>query len=235
MREYAEIGKPFPLMEKILGLSENMDSYLWFAQEFIRIVVGKKTWKSHAFRSKLSEFCAVSGEAFCLLVVENNYERWTSMCESGDYADKKSKAPKPLYTNAGKSSRENGTAKAFQGWTMEGYHRFDELYNAVKMDRMTEGRDYYEETLKALVAQNNTNERPSRLAEDSGDGEVIYPAHDFDDVVTGGLNLLASSAHDAENSEEEEEEEHSNSECDNEEGHVDPDEIVFQEDDEDFE
>jgi hypothetical protein len=53
-------------------------------------------------------------------------------------------------------------------------------------------------------------------------------------VVTGGLNLLASSAHDAENSEEDEEE-HSNSECDNEEGHVDHDNLVFQEDNEDFE
>jgi hypothetical protein len=52
-------------------------------------------------------------------------------------------------------------------------------------------------------------------------------------VVAGGLNLLASSAHDSENSEEEEE--HSNSECDNEEGHVDQDNLVFQEDDEDFE
>jgi hypothetical protein len=144
------------------------------------------------------------------------------------YADKKNTAPKPLYTNAGKSRRENGTAKAFQGWTMEGYKHFDELYNAAKADRMTEGRDYYKETLKALVAQNNAKERPSRLAEDGGDGEVIYPAHDFDDGVTGGLNLLASSAHDAENSEEEEE--HNNSECDNEEGHVDQDDLVFQED-----
>jgi hypothetical protein len=169
MREYAEIGKPFPHMEKILGLSENMDSYLWFAQDFIRIVVGKKIWKSHAFRSKLSEFCVVSGEAFCLLVVENNYERWTSMCESGDYADKTNTAPKPLYTNGGKSSREKRTAKAFQGWTMEGYKCFDELYHAVKADCMTEGRDYYKETLKALVAQNNTKERPSKLAEDGGD------------------------------------------------------------------
>jgi hypothetical protein len=201
-----------------------MDSYLWFAQEFIRKVVGKKTWKSHSFRSKLSEFCAVSGEAFCLFVVENNYDRWTGMCKSGDYADKKNTAPKPLYTKAGKSCHENGTAKAFQGWTMEGYKRFDEL--------LTEGRDYYKETLKALVAQNNTKERPSRLAEDGGDGEVIYPAHS-DDVVAGRLNLLASSAHDAENSEEEEE--HSNSECDNEEGHVDQDGLVFQEDNEDFE
>jgi hypothetical protein len=78
------------------------------------------------------------------------------------------------------SSCKNGTAKAFQGWTMEGYQRFDELCNAVKVDCMAEGRDYYKETLKALVAQNNTKERPSRLAE-------YYPVHDFDDVVTGRL------------------------------------------------
>jgi hypothetical protein len=178
-----------------------------------RIDVGKKIWKSHAFQSKLSEFCAVSGEAFCLLIVENNYERWAGMVKSGDFADKKNTAPKPLYTNAGKISRETGTAKAFQGWTMEGYQRFDELYNAVKADRVSGGRVYYQETLKSLVAQDNTKERPTRMVEDGGDGEVIYPAHDFDDVVTGGLNLLASSAHDAKNSEEEEE--HSNSEGEN--------------------
>jgi hypothetical protein len=62
---------------------------------------------------------------------------------------------------------------------------------------------------------------------------TAYPSHDFDDVVTGGLILLASLAHDAENSEEEEE--HSNTERDNEEGNVDQDDLVFQEDDEDFE
>jgi hypothetical protein len=84
------------------------------------------------------------------LVAENNYEGWAGMVESGDYADKKNTAPKPLYTNVGESSLENGTAKAFQGWTMEGYHRFDELYNAVIADRMAEGREYYKETLKAL-------------------------------------------------------------------------------------
>jgi hypothetical protein len=194
---------------------------LWFAQEFIRIVVGKKIWKSHAFRYKLSEFCAVSGEAFCLLIVENNYEQWAGMVETGDFADKKNTAPKPLYTNSGKSSRENGTAKAFQGWTLEGYQCFDELYNAVKADRVSGGRGYYEETLKSLVAQDNTKERPTRMVEDGGDGEVIYPAHDFDDVVTGGLNLLASLAHDAENSTYEEE--HSNSQAENDEVNAHPD------------
>jgi hypothetical protein len=43
-----------------------------------------------------------AGEAFCLLIVEKNYERWAGMVESGDFADKKNTVPKPLYTNAGK-------------------------------------------------------------------------------------------------------------------------------------
>jgi hypothetical protein len=78
-----------------------------------------------------------------------------------------------LYTNVGESSYKNGTAKAFQGWTMEGYQCFDELYNAVKADCMAEGREYSKETLKALVAKDNTKERPSRLAENSGDGGEV--------------------------------------------------------------
>jgi hypothetical protein len=96
--------------------------------------------------------------------VENSYELWAGMARSEvtTLIKRIQCAPKPLYTNVGESSRKNGTAKAFQGWTMEGYQGFDELYNAGKADRMAEGREYYKETLKALVAQDNTTERPSR-------------------------------------------------------------------------
>jgi hypothetical protein len=79
----------------------------------VRIVVGKKVWKSNAFCLNLSEYCAASGKAFCLLVVENNYARWSDMVQSGEYGDKNNKASPPLYTNAGKSNRKNGAARPF--------------------------------------------------------------------------------------------------------------------------
>jgi hypothetical protein len=228
-RHYANIGRDFPTMDTILELSINQQTYLWFAQEFVRIVVGKKVWKSHAFRSDLSEFCSMSGEAFCLLTVENNYDRWSGMVESGDYADKNSTAPPPLYTNAGKSSRLKGTAKAFQGWTMEGYQRFNDLYDMVKYDRVSPGRKFYETTLRSLVADENTKQRPSRVVEED-DGEVIYPAHDLEGVAMGGLNLLARSAHDAGEEEDEDDQSPSEDEEDNQD-----EEIEFEEHEDEFE
>jgi hypothetical protein len=77
-----------------------------FTKEFVRIVVGKKVWKNNAFRLNLSEYCVVSSKAFCLLVVENNYAQWSDMVGSGDHGDKHNSTSGPLYTNAGKSTKE---------------------------------------------------------------------------------------------------------------------------------
>jgi hypothetical protein len=105
-----------------------------FFKEFVRIFLGKKVWKNNSYCSNLSEYCTASGKAFCLLVVENNYERWTDMVRSRDQGDKHSSATAPLYTNAGKSSQKNGAAKPFQGWTAEGYEQYDVLYTLVRAD-----------------------------------------------------------------------------------------------------
>jgi hypothetical protein len=101
---------------------------------------GKEVWKSNALHLNLSKYCAASGKAFCLLVVENNYAQWSDMVESGDHGDKINSASLPLSTNAGKSNRKNGAARPFQGWTAEGYQKFDILYNMVRANRARETR-----------------------------------------------------------------------------------------------
>jgi hypothetical protein len=173
-------------MEDFLKMHEDHDIYLMFAKEFIRIVVGKKNWKHQCIRFKLSEFCSASGEAFCLLVLENNYMRWCGMIEADDYGDKGHTAPPPLYTNAGKSNRKNGTAKPFQGWTVEGYQRFDALYNLVKTDRAKYSRCHFEESLRNILQEENARKRQIAAEEEDDGEEVVYPSHDFDDVVRGG-------------------------------------------------
>jgi hypothetical protein len=111
-------------------------------------------------------------------VVENNYAPWSDMVGSGDHGDKHNSASAPLYTNAGKSNNKNGAAKPFQGWTAEGYQRFDVIYIMVKADRAKDTRSGFKEELKRMVMDD----------EEDGD-EVVYPAHDFDNVVQGGINV----------------------------------------------
>lgn len=183
---YKQDNKYFPSMEDILKLHREEEHYTMLAKEFVRIVVGKNKWKIHCFRENLSKFCSASGEAFCLLTLENNYARWCAMVESGNYGDKDHTAPPPLYTNAGKTNRPIGMAKPFQGWSVEGYERFNELHKLVKHDRARTTREEFEDKLQSILAEENSKRRKAKIDEEDDGEEVVYPAHDFTDVVSGG-------------------------------------------------
>jgi phosphopantothenoylcysteine synthetase/decarboxylase len=105
--------------------------------------------------------------------MENNYMRWCGMIEADDFGDKSHSAPPPLYTNAGKSNLKKGAAKPFQGWSAEGYQRFDVLYK-----------------------EENSKKRHNTVTEEDDGEEVVYASHDFDDVVQGGTKITAKEEHD---------------------------------------
>jgi hypothetical protein len=153
-------------MVQILQLKENWEVYHMFTKEFVRIVVGKKVWKNNAFCLNLSEYCAASSKAFCLLVAENNYAQWSDMVGLGDHGDKHNSASAPLYTNAGKSNQKNGAAKPFQGWTAEGYQRFDVIYNMVKADQAKDTRSGFKEELKRMVMEEYSKKRQAKKVDE---------------------------------------------------------------------
>jgi hypothetical protein len=111
------------------------------------------------------------------------------MVVSGDHGDKHNSASAPLYTNAGKGNRKNGAAKPFQGWTAEGYKRFDVIYSMVKADRAKDTRSGFEEELKQMVMEEYSKKRQAKKDDEEDGDEVVHPAHDFDDVVQGGINV----------------------------------------------
>jgi hypothetical protein len=105
----------FPTIQ-FLQLNKNWEVFHMFTKEFVRIAVGKKVWKNNAFCLNLSEYCAASSQAFCLLVVENNSAQWSDMVDSGDHGDKHNSASAPLYTGQmqGKATKKWG-CKAISG------------------------------------------------------------------------------------------------------------------------
>lgn len=199
---YAKENKYFPTMEDILKLHREEEHYLMIAKEFVRIIVGKSKWKHQCFRDNLSKFCSASGEAFCLLTLENNFARWCGMVDSGNYGDKDHTAPPPLYTNAGKTNRNIGMAKPFQGWSVEGYERFNELHRLVRQDREKKKREEFEDRLRAILAEENSKRRKTKIEEDDDGEDVVYPAHDFADVVSGGTRVQSAASNDASDDEE---------------------------------
>ena len=72
--------------------------------------------------SPISSICYESIEAFTLLIVENNYERWKAMAEGEK--DRK-KLPSPMYT-------QNGiTGAGIPGWKAEGLQRYNDIMKMV--------------------------------------------------------------------------------------------------------
>lgn len=193
LTEYKEKGQEFPTLPEFLELHEGREAYELFTREFIRRIVGEKEWLGNNYRALLSEYCTASDEAYGLLCIENNYDRWTYMQESKDYKDKSGNAPPALYTNSGNSTGGRGAPKKFQGWSMVGYKRFDTLHKMVKIDRAKLGRTAFEEAMKKffeedLVKRNKKRREP----ETDSDGDEIYAAHDFDDVDVGGGSSSSS-------------------------------------------
>ena len=91
-------------------------------------VVGVNKWKTKVTRVKVSKMATPSDEAFCLVALENNCDRWTAVAkneprfedtseQSGDQTPKKQEElwPSPKCT---KQKSANG--KKHEGWSKEG-------------------------------------------------------------------------------------------------------------------
>ena len=73
--------------------------YEKFVDFLLSAVIGKRVYKIWKYKALLSTYTTVSDEAFALIVVENNWERWVDMHEQNNF---KSSNIMPKFTNAGK-------------------------------------------------------------------------------------------------------------------------------------
>lgn len=152
----------------------NNDSVLALYQYFVPCVVGKKRFKAkmNEHLTKDAEICTVSDEAFALLLLENQYDRWTDIhqrkCNSSTEVRGKSERRKrkwesdvaPKYTEGGiKYSKER--RMNHKGWREEGIVRFNVLSAMVKEDRVQKPKV----VVGALVQWWELNNQRGRLKE----------------------------------------------------------------------
>ena len=133
---------------------QNHEMYQDFATFFIAPVVGKRKFVNSNFKFLFSKYVTVSDEAFALLLFENNYDRWLDMANNNNWS---SSGVLPLYTTGGNGNQtpkqgdskpaktNNSSPCMYQGWSIHGIRRFNELFDLVKKERATQlGRDWEE-------------------------------------------------------------------------------------------
>ena len=117
-------------LQKIMQMhSENNFMYYDFISYFVSAVIGKMDYKKKCCSNVLSIYATVCDEAFAILSFENNFDTWMDMGVRGD--TKMSKVP-CKYTNGGKSQHKVATSQHNKGWSNEGLHRFNVLFDLVQ-------------------------------------------------------------------------------------------------------
>ena len=123
-----------PCWENLRQLHHNKRAWCYLNYFFMPVVVGKCLWVSEVQRrSKLRSLATPSDEAFCLVVLRNNWDLWTWECKNPGVTVtyKRDNAPKPLFTKKGLGCR----TQIHGGWSQDGIS----LYNTL-VTELTENR-----------------------------------------------------------------------------------------------
>jgi len=75
----------YPTLDSFLELRKG--NYSVVLRFFVKHIVGAHEWNNHLVSQVFpaDKLCTISDEAFALLVIKNNYERWVDIFEKNDY------------------------------------------------------------------------------------------------------------------------------------------------------
>ncbi len=189
-------NKEFPKPEEIFKLRKNFESFKLVCNHLLPGIVGRKWVKENIDKMPMSKLFTQSDEAFLLLVMENNRDRWEDMIEN-----KTATSKKPT-----KWSRGQGTgALKFNGWDEEGLASYNTYTKKVKKDREKRGRafdEYYEKWVKENVKKKTKGKKKDENPENK-----VNVENDLDDldeslfgnpIVVGAPRQLVHSLEDSE-------------------------------------
>lgn len=153
---------------------QDKDMYHDFINYFVKPVVGKRKFDDSSVKFLLSRYVTVSDEAFALLTFENNYDRWLDMSIRNNWA---TSDVKPLYSTGGNGNQtpsntqanqeskkgNNSSTSMYQGWSVQGIRRFNNLYDLIMRERNTEaGRLFEEEFLQYMQEKKDKANKKDR-------------------------------------------------------------------------
>jgi len=134
-------------LNEILEGRKNYKAYSQFLSYFGPCLGKKTNWRDRVMKATSdNEILSRSSEAFGLLLLENQWDRWFDIycmhdgritSKRGQKRAKCDSKIMPKYTRGGITyiSGTNVKEDSVKGWSNAGIHRFNELYDFVKNDR----------------------------------------------------------------------------------------------------
>ena len=167
----------------------DFNMYTDFVVYYISAVIGLRHFQKEKYSTKYSTYVTVSDEAFTVLTLENNWNRWMSMSKLDHWKDSSiptkwtvTRDKKPT-SSSGKSKGKtvvtgleninNGTqqgpaARRFRGWSAHGINRYNQLFDQIQKERASTRGKRFENMLlnhfkKELEKNQGGKEKKSRM------------------------------------------------------------------------
>jgi hypothetical protein len=103
------------------------NAFLWMAENIMQDVAGRKNWNCQVKSKGLMRNCVtVSDEAFAILLLDNNMEKWREQVEEKEDQENQNGGGTTVTTKYTASGRM---------WSRKGMSRFVEIYNVVSEGR----------------------------------------------------------------------------------------------------
>ena len=141
---------------------EDYPVYKDFISYYVSGVVGIRRFERNKCHAKYSSYVTISDEAFAVLTLENNWDRWSSMAKSKAWRDSdvatKWTTTKDRRKHAAGTGDQNKTptlsandgvpqARRYRGWSAQGIARYNQLFNEIKVERTKQSFLEFEEYL----------------------------------------------------------------------------------------
>ena len=125
-------------MEQFLELRRNFPAFTAFYKLFMREVAGKKRFDDLVKTCPLGkEMSTPTDDAFALLVLENNEDRWVDLLEQNNGVIKPIKRGEeiPDSCKSAVMPKCTLTSEKVKTWSSKGIERFNDLRDLIKADR----------------------------------------------------------------------------------------------------
>ena len=131
--------------------------YKDFVCFFVSGVVGIRHFDKHKCHDPISKYITISDEAFAVLTLENNWDRWSSMAAKNEWKDSEihskwttsneKRKEVSMNQDAEESDSDEVTpqAKRFRGWSARGIARYNQIFSEIKEERTKQNYKEFED------------------------------------------------------------------------------------------
>jgi hypothetical protein len=131
--------------------------YVDFVEYYVSAVIGLRHFEKNKCTKNYREYVTISDEAFAILTIENNWDRWIDMAKAKFW--KTSPVPTKWTVTRdktatakrkGKADKENDAqpqARRYRGWSAQGILRYNQLFDEITAIRKTQKASTFETRL----------------------------------------------------------------------------------------